>query len=79
MNERPVLAPATFLAVPPAQFVHQVPEARGQARIFGTQVLLQPFAYRVADRPAGLVINRFAAVVDSAVHEEFRLASVFAE
>ena len=63
---------AGSIAVPPAQFIHQVLEARGQVQDVGTQALLQPFAYGVADRPAGLVVKRFDAVSDSA-HDGFRL------
>ena len=74
-----ILVLAKIRAVASAQFVHQVLEARGQAGKFGAQALPQPFAHGVANRPAGPVIERFAAVVDPAVHDEFRLASVFAE
>ena len=63
---------AKLLAVPPAQFIHQVLEARGQARNLGAKAQLQPFAHGVADRPAGLVIERFVTVGDSA-HNGFRL------
>lgn len=63
---------ANILAVAPAQFVHQLLEARRQAGKFGAQALLQPFAHGVADRPAGSVIDGFAAVSDSA-HDGFRL------
>ena len=63
---------AGSFAVAPAQFVHQVLEARGQAGNFGAQALLQPFAHGVADRAAGPVIDRFADVSDSA-HDGFRL------
>jgi hypothetical protein len=41
-----------------------------------TQVLLQPFAYGVADRSAGLAIELFAVVGDSTVHSEFRFIFV---
>ena len=77
MNPRPSSARLRgILAVPPAQFVHQVLEVRGQARSFGAQALLQPFAHGVADRPAGLAVDRFAVVGGPAVHDGFRLGSV---
>ena len=63
---------AGSIAIPPAQFIHQVLEVRGQARNLGAKALLQPFAHGVADRPAGLVIERFVTVSDSA-HDGFRL------
>ena len=37
------------------------------------KVLLQPFAYGVTDRSAGLAIDLFAVLGDSAVHIEFPL------
>jgi hypothetical protein len=43
-----------------------------QARGVRAKVLLQPFAYGVADRSAGLAIDLFAVVVDSTVHGRFR-------
>jgi hypothetical protein len=46
-----------------------------EARSFGTQALLQPFAHGVADRSAGLVIDLFAVIGDSAVHDGFRSVS----
>src|SRR5258708_26506246 len=50
-----------------------------QTRGVGTKVLLQPFAYGVADRSAGLAIDLFAVVVDSAVHGGVRFFVVFNE
>jgi hypothetical protein len=43
-----------------------------QTRGVRTKVLPQPFAHGVADRSAGLAIDLFAVVVDSAVHARFR-------
>jgi hypothetical protein len=43
-----------------------------QTRGVRTKVLLQPFAYGVADRSAGLAIDLFAVVFDPAVHGRFR-------
>jgi hypothetical protein len=51
-------------------------EAGREARSLRAQALLQPFTHGVADRPAGLAIDLFAVVVDSAAHEEFRLLSI---
>jgi hypothetical protein len=59
------------LAVPLAQFIHQMLQVGGQA-LGGTEVLLEPLAHGVANRSAGLVINRFAGVGDSAIHSGFR-------
>jgi hypothetical protein len=47
-----------------------------QTRGVRTKVLLQPFAYGVADRSAGLAIDLFAVVVDSAVHGGFRFLAI---
>jgi hypothetical protein len=58
------------LDVPLAQFVHQMLQMGGKA--FGAKVPLEPLAYGVADRSAGLVIDRFADVGDSAIHSGFR-------
>jgi hypothetical protein len=41
-----------------------------------TQVLLQPFADGIADRPTRLAIDLFALVGDSAVHGEFRFVVI---
>src|ERR1700680_1645344 len=40
-----------------------------QTRTIRTQVLLQPFTYGVADRSTGPMIDLFAAVGDSALHD----------
>jgi hypothetical protein len=58
--------------VPPVQFVEQMLEVGGEARGLRAKVMLQPFAYGVADRSAGLVIDLFAVLVVSAVHSAFR-------
>jgi hypothetical protein len=66
---------AVFLA--PAHLVQQMLQMRGQ-RFLRAQALLQPFADRVADGPAGLVIEQLKISVASAIHDlsldEFRLA-----
>jgi hypothetical protein len=41
-------------------------------KAFRAEIPLQPLAYGVADRSAGLVIDRFAGVGDSAIHSGFR-------
>ena len=61
-----------MLVVPSAQFIHQMLEVGRGKQGVRTQVLLQPFAYGVADRSAGLAIELFAVVADSAIHNEFR-------
>jgi hypothetical protein len=48
-----------------------------QARGLGTKVLLQPFAYGIANRSARLAIDWFAVVGGSTIHDAFRFASVF--
>jgi hypothetical protein len=63
--------PAAII-VPPVQFIEQMLEVGGEARGVRAKALLQPFAYGVADRSAGLVVDRFAVVVVSAVHGAFR-------
>ena len=55
--------------VPPAQFIHQMLQVGRQTRMIRTQVLLQPFTYGVADRSTGPMIDLFAAVGDSALHD----------
>jgi hypothetical protein len=61
--------------IAPTQFIHQMPEmGRGRAE---TQVLLQPLADGIADRSAGLAIDLFALVGDSAVHGEVPLRGHF--
>jgi hypothetical protein len=67
-------AAAAFVA--PAQFVHQVLEIGRQARGLRAKALLQPFADSVADRAAGVTVDRFAIVGDSAVHDEFRFLAI---
>src|ERR1035437_7884687 len=60
------------LVVASAQFIHQKLEVGRGMQGVGTQVLLSPFAYGVADRSAGLAIRLFAFVGYSASHSEFR-------
>jgi hypothetical protein len=59
-----------------AQFVHQVFEVGRWMQGIRTKVLLQPFAHGVADRSAGLAIDLFAVVSDSAIHAEFRFVVI---
>jgi hypothetical protein len=56
-----------------AQLGHQMLKVRRQTRSVRAKVPLQPFAHSIANRSAGLAINRFAVVVDSTVHGEFRI------
>jgi hypothetical protein len=65
------------LAVPPAQLIHEMLKVRRRTQEFGAKVLLQPFAYGIADRSAGLAIDPFAVVVDSAIHGGFRFVVIF--
>ena len=67
-----VRRPQAALAVPPAQFIHKTLEVGGVSQRLGTQGLLQPFAYGVADRSARLSIDLLAV---SAIHDEFRIVS----
>jgi hypothetical protein len=63
------------LAIPAAQFIHQMLKVgRGRA---GAQILLQPLADGIADRSAGLAIDLFALVCDSAVHGKVPLRGHF--
>jgi hypothetical protein len=55
-----------------AQFVQQMLKMGRKARGFRAKVLLQPLSHSVADRSAGLAIDRLDVVSDSAVHDEFR-------
>ena len=59
-----------------AQFIHQMLEMRGQGGLFRAEVLLQPFAHGFANRSAGLAIDLFAVVADSAIHGEFRFVAI---
>jgi hypothetical protein len=63
--------PRPILAVPPAQVIDQLLQA-GRGRMVGAQVLLQPFAYGIADRSAGFTIDLSAVVGDSAIHDRIR-------
>jgi hypothetical protein len=65
--------PALVPIVSPAQFVHEILEARGQARRFGAEALLQRLTDALADRPAGRAVNRMAAFAAVPIHDEFRL------
>jgi hypothetical protein len=71
-----VRRPQAVIAVPPAQFIHQVLELGREARR-RTQALLQMFTDGVANRSARLAIDLFAVVGDSAIHDEFRFVCPF--
>ena len=58
----------------PAELVQQIRQMRRQIGFDWAQILLQPFADSVANRPACLVVDEFVAAVDSAVHGQFRVA-----
>ena len=58
------------LAFAPAQFVNQVLQVRRWLQGFRTQVLLQPFADGITDRPTGLAIDLLA------IHDHFRFAFI---
>jgi hypothetical protein len=62
--------------IAPAQFVHQVFEVGRWTQGLRAKVPLQPFAHGVADRSAGLAIDLFAVVGDSAIHDEFRFVII---
>jgi hypothetical protein len=64
-----VRRPFSSVVVPLAQFVDQKLKMRGQTRRFRAQILLQPLAHGIADRSAGLAVDRFASVGSSAVHD----------
>ena len=55
------------VVIAPTQFVHQFPQP-GRQLGFGAEAPLQPFADRIADRPAGPTINLFDIVVGLGVH-----------
>ena len=63
------------LAVLLPQLVQKMLEAGRETGRFRAQALLQPFPHGVADRPAGLVVDPFAVVGASAVHDGFLLRS----
>jgi hypothetical protein len=73
---RLVRRPQAVLAVPPAQFIHQMLEVGGEARRLGTQGPLQLFAHGVANRSARFAIDLFTVVGDSAIHSEFRFTAI---
>src|ERR1700731_248196 len=54
-----------------AQLDHQILKVGRQMRGVRAKVPLQPLAHRIADRSAGLAINRFAVFVDWIYHREF--------
>jgi len=61
-----------ILAVSPVQFVQQELKVGRWTRKLWAQVLLQPFAYGFANRPARPVVDLFVIVEDFAIHNEFR-------
>jgi hypothetical protein len=63
---------ATPTGVLPAQLIHQMFQMGRQFGVNRAKVLLQPFAHGVAYRSAGLAIDLFAGIGDSAIHSEFR-------
>jgi hypothetical protein len=60
------------LTISLAQFVHQILKVGRKKRRGWMQVLLQSFAYGVADRSARPMIDFSAIFCDLAVHDEFR-------
>jgi hypothetical protein len=62
--------------VAPAQLIHQMLKMGRQTRGLGAKIFLQPFAHGIADRSAGLTIDLFAVVVDSAHHGVFRFVVI---
>jgi hypothetical protein len=66
-------APAGVL---PAQFIHQMFQMGRQSGMNRAKILLQPFAHGIANRSAGLAIDLFAGVGDSAIHGEFRFVAI---
>jgi hypothetical protein len=73
-----VRLPQAVIAVPPAQFIHQVLEVGREARR-RRQALLQMFTDGIANRSARLAIDLFAVVGDSAIHNEFRFVSLHSD
>jgi hypothetical protein len=59
-----------------AQLVEKLAQPGRQIGTLGPQVLLQPFAYGIADRPAGLVVHLLAVIGLNANHDGFRWASL---
>jgi hypothetical protein len=64
----PLVRPRSAIFAP-AQFFDQVRKMRGQARGLQPEVLLQPLSNGLTNRTARLVVNRFAIVIDSIVHD----------
>jgi len=56
----------------PAQLVEELAQPGGQVGTLGPQILLQPFAHSVADRPAGLVVHLLDVIGIEAKHDGFR-------
>jgi hypothetical protein len=69
---RLIRRPQAVLAVPPAQFIHQMLEVGREVRRLRKQGPLQLFTHGVADRSARPAIDLLAVVGDSAIHDEFR-------
>src|SRR5580692_4974732 len=68
----PVRRLGAFLPFALAQLVQKTLQVRGRANRLGAEVPLQPIPDGVADRAAGLAVDRFDDVGDEAVHGRFR-------
>ena len=68
---------STQVVIALAQFIHELSQP-GRQLGFGAEALLQSFADRIADGPAGPVIDLFEIAVDLGIHDdsldEFHLA-----
>jgi hypothetical protein len=53
----------------PAQFFNQVRKTGGRARGLQPKILLQSLSNGLTNRTTGLVVDRFAIVIDSIVHD----------
>jgi hypothetical protein len=62
-----------FDLIAPSQFIDEVLEMGRHAQGIRTQDLLETLAYRVADRAAGLVIERFEFLSQWTFHDPFRV------
>ena len=59
-----------------AEFMHQMLQMGRKGGFVMAEVLLQPFAHGFANRSAGLAIDLFAGVGDSAIHGAFRFVAI---
>src|SRR5581483_9218357 len=78
---RPTVAMAVFVLasapwesalLQPAQLIEELAQPGRQVGTLRPQILLQPFAHGIADRPAGLVVHLLAAIGFGANHGGFR-------